>query len=149
MKLNRILLLFVMTCFIAFYSGCKKDDVVDPGSNVSLAGTYDLVSMHDKVEQIDYVAGEPQTSDLMTMTVTGDIVFTDKNYTMNLYLKFEMDTYSDTETMSDHGTYQITNDNTLNCHSEDENQDFTMNFLVEGANLTLEDEDAKMVWKKR
>ena len=126
---------------------CEDNGVTS--ENISLAGNYDLVSMYNKDEQITYVAGQPIIKGMLSVTMSGDLVLTDKTYSTLFETKVTIGDSTETTQLTDHGTYEIIDDSNLKCISEENNGTTSMSYLVQDDNLTLEDENAKTVWKKR
>ena len=145
--MKRTILYYCFICLFMLSAGCEDNGI--NSENISLAGNYDFVSMYEKNGQKTFFAGQPFIEGIISVTMTGDLVLTDKNYSSNLRSIVTIGDQTDTVEITDHGTYQIIDDNTMECYSEENNGTFQTSFLVEDDNLTVENDSTKMVWKKR
>ena len=131
-------------------------DLSDPST---FPGIYKLISIADKNGEdfpagLTIKAGEPTTVTIeggtVTFTVTGTLTLTDTRFTFSMPVKVAItDSPEETETETVTGTYSIS-DFTLTAVSDDsENGTRTFTVSASGSELTMEDDEQKLVFEKQ
>ena len=161
--------LFQHTAWISFtiilfflLTGCDSNSSDD---EVNLSGVYDLISITDKsgdefeLQGQTIPAGElleiPMTEQgidfILGIYLEGTLSTTSTTYSITLSITIEIDhANAENEQMTDAGSYSISgNSMTLNSTDPDSDGPETFTFTVEGQNLTLENSDMQLIFKKR
>ncbi len=144
----KTLVLFVFLMTSICWLNCGGDN--NPLSPGSLAGTYKLLSITDKTENVTINAGEEtDIGDGVTITVTGTLVLTETRFTFTITLTTSipgLPPETETETVS--GTYSVSGSTmTIVVEGTGETQTFTIR--RDGNRLTLEDDEQILVFEKQ
>lgn len=144
MRKSAIVLLLVSILFTLSFNGCDSDDGVSSGS---LVGNYILAYYLEKSSNTTFYAGQATTYMGGSMTISATLSLTESTYnmTMTVSTTFYGQTY--TSTTADAGTY-TTSGNTFTTSATD-GEDFTMNYTFNGSELTMEDDETKLVFNRQ
>jgi len=143
-KASTLVVLFA-TCIS--WMNCGDDNPLAPSS---LAGTWNLVIFTDKEDNITVNAGE--ATDLgqgVIMIVTMGLVLTETRYTFASSITVSVPGFPpETETITSTGTYSISG-STLTTVEDGTGDTDTSTISTSGDQLTIEDDEVKLVFQKQ
>lgn len=136
-------LVFSMFLVIGF-TGCDSEDSVS--NDNELVGNYTLFYMKDKSTDITLMAGQTNNYMGAEITITGTLELTDNTYDLNIAIHTKIGNQTSDETEHDLGSYTKTG-STLTFSSADGESD-TVNYVLDGNDLTIENDESKTFFTK-
>ncbi len=156
-KMRTYSTLFLLTGAL-LYLNCGGSNPLDLGDPSSLVGNYTLVSIMDKTGVIvapDFTAEAGRATQVViqgvtvTVTIAGSLLLTDTEFTLTLTVTTSAPGLPpQTENLSSTGTYTI-NGSTITITEDVSGDTFALTISVSGNRLTIEDNDIKLVFRKR
>ncbi len=154
-----VLLLGLLVFMNVSCGGDATNPMVNLNDPSTLPGSYKLVAITDKTgedlpEGFTIQADQPITVTVegvtLTITVSGTLTLTENRYTFSITIKISIPDFPEqTETETDTGTYSL-NGSTITFESEDpENGKMTFNISAQGRQITLENDEGKLVFEKQ
>jgi len=146
----------ILTALFVILSGCDSNDSGDSAKD-ELIGTYSYVSITDKTgdifgedaEGITLQAGTENSVNGATVEYTGSWTLSQSQYSWDLSITESVPLSGTTTfTESETGTWSVSGSQVTFSNPFNDPADRTMNYTVNGDQLTLEDSSARIVLEK-
>jgi hypothetical protein len=162
-----VLLLFVSTLIGACYQSGSDDadQSINADDTASLAGTYDLVSITSKSDEIwgigtVIVAGQTNTFEVpfdggslpVTLQISGTVTFTATGFSTNFPNTISLFGETQSEVTQESGSYSVSNSKMTTVSDDPEDRfigSSTFGLSASGKDLTLDDSIATLLLRKR
>ena len=156
------LIIFVILIAPLVWINCGTDNpnpLIDLSDPSTFPGTYKLISITetsggDLPAGLTIQAGEPTSVTIegitITFTITGTLTLTENRYTFSLTVKIAITGFpEETETETDTGTYSVSG-STMTIVSDDPGEGTqTFTISASASEMTLENDDGKLVFEKQ